>query len=59
MADRAPSSNVYTVLVLIAFLALACAIGYVWYRSGQLFNTGNPFTVVSTPAASWAGSSIR
>ncbi len=45
MADRSASSNIYTVLALIAFLALACAIGYVWYRSSDLFGSGNPFKI--------------
>jgi hypothetical protein len=49
MADRSASSNIYTVLALVAFLALACAIGYVWYRSNQLFGPdSNPFRVQRT-----------
>jgi len=39
------SSNIYTVLVVIAFLVLAVAIGYVWVRSSSLFGGGNPFEV--------------
>lgn len=46
MADRGATSNIYTVLALIAFLALACAIGYVWFRSGELFGTGTPFEII-------------
>jgi len=38
-------SNVYTVLSLIAFLILAVACGYVWYRHGQVFGGGNPFSI--------------
>ncbi len=39
------SSNVYTVLMIIAFLVLVTAIGYVWYTSAELFGPGNPFEV--------------
>lgn len=36
-------SNVYTVLVLIAAIALLVAIVYVFVRSGELFDSG-PFS---------------
>ena len=49
---RAPS-NVYTVLVVIAFLMLASAVGYVWYRSHQLFGSQNPFEVPQGTTAGW------
>jgi len=39
-------ADVYTVLIVVAFLALLVGIGFVWYRSGALFDTGNPFTVL-------------
>ena len=48
---RAPS-NIYTVLVFLAFLILASAVGYVLYRSDQLFG-GNPFEVPQGNSAGW------
>jgi len=42
-------SNIYTVLVFIAFLMLACGVGYVWYRNVKLFGTSNPFDVTQKP----------
>ena len=44
------SSNVYTVLMLIASLALIAAITYVLVRSADLFG-GNPFSVETASAA--------
>ncbi len=38
------SSNIYTVLMLVAALALIAAIVYVLVRSAELFG-GNPFSV--------------
>lgn len=52
MADRSASSNIYTVMALIAFLSLACAIVYVWYRTGELFGTSNPFALLDSTKAS-------
>ena len=40
-------SNIYTVLLLCALLILAVGIGYIWWRSSQLYGD-NPFSV---PAA--------
>ena len=50
-AKAAP--NVYTVLVLIAFLALASTVGYVWCRCYTLFGSQNPFEVPSRTTAGW------
>jgi len=49
---RPAPSNIYTVLVVIATVALFAGIAFVWVRSNQLFGTSNPFTTVSavTPA---------
>jgi hypothetical protein len=41
-------NNIYTVLVVVAFVALCVGIAAVVVRSQQLFDTGNPFKVVST-----------
>jgi len=40
---------VYTVLMIIAFLVLVAAIGYVWYTNVELFGTNNPFEVSLRP----------
>lgn len=40
-------SNIYTVLVIIAFVVLAVGIGYVWYKHQGLFKT-HPFQVQSS-----------
>lgn len=45
--NKPASSNIYTVMALIAVIALVTGIGYVWYRSSQLFDT-SPFEFVST-----------
>jgi hypothetical protein len=43
MADtRGGSNNIYTVLVLIAFLALAFGVGFVVWRHYQVFD-GHPW----------------
>ena len=46
-------TDVYTVLVIVAFLALLVGIGFVWYRGGVLFDTGNPFAVLPQSIAGW------
>lgn len=46
-------ADIYTVLIVVAFLALLVGIGFVWYRSGVLFDTGNPFTVLPKSIAGW------
>ena len=46
MADSGSSSNVYTVLALIALLSLVAAIGFVWYHSSILTDSANPFIVI-------------
>lgn len=49
------SSNIYTVLALIAFLSLLTAVCYVGYKNAQLTgdpqnkSLGNPFGLVTTP----------
>ncbi len=47
MADRGSArSNVYTVLALIALLALATAAGFLWVKSGELFgNDASPLEI--------------
>ena len=40
-------SNIYTVLVIIAFVVLAVGVGYVWYKHQGLFKT-HPFQVQSS-----------
>ena len=39
---KAPN-NIYTVLALIALVALVVGIIFVWVRSYQLFDTAHPF----------------
>lgn len=46
-------ADIYTVLIVVAFLALLIGIGFVWYRSSVLFETGNPFTVLPKSIAGW------
>jgi len=43
-----PTSNVFTVLIFVAFVVLAVAIGFVWFKHHQLFGT-HPFTVEPAP----------
>lgn len=50
---RAPS-DVYTVLALIALVALLFGIGFVWFYSQQLFGTQHPFELIETTRAGWA-----
>lgn len=40
-----PSSNVYTVLAVVAALALLAAVVFVWVRSTELTGNSNPFFV--------------
>ena len=47
--------DIYTLLVIVAFVALVLGIGFVWYRSGALFNTASPFEIISKPAAGMWG----
>ena len=44
----APRSNIYTVLILIAFVALLCGVGYLAFKSAQMSPSSNPFAVVAT-----------
>jgi hypothetical protein len=36
----APRSNIYTVLIIIAFVVQIMGVGFIWYRSNELF--GDP-----------------
>lgn len=54
-----PGSDVYTVLVFIALLALIVGVVYVWYRSGQLYGSWNPFSFEVRSAGSAVASLIR
>ncbi|MBI1368910.1 MAG: hypothetical protein GC162_09690 [Planctomycetes bacterium] len=53
--NRKPVSNVYTVLMFIAFVALSVAVGVTWWKNvevtkGQQPNNGaNPFFVLEKP----------
>ena len=42
-----PEANIYTVLVVTAFVALATATGIMWYKNVTLTGNSNPFYVVS------------
>lgn len=46
-------SDIYTLLMLIAVVGLLTAIGFVWYYSAVLFDSANPFRVVSGSALGW------
>ena len=46
------SSNIYTVLVVVAFLALAVGIEEVCRHSNRLFGTSNPLEIVPTKGPS-------
>jgi len=48
MAEPGKSSNVYTVLCVIATVALVAAIAFVWTKSAELTGSANPFQIVST-----------
>lgn len=37
---RPPSSNVYTILLVIAFLVLAMGVGFLIWKNGKTFDTG-------------------
>lgn len=41
-----PSPNVYTVLAVVAFIALAIGVGVLWQTNTSLTGEGNPFHVV-------------
>ncbi len=43
------SNNIYTVLALIAMVALVFGISVIWCRSYQLFGTAHPFKKVNSP----------
>lgn len=46
MAAGSPSSNVYTVLMFVAFVALVTAAVFIYVKSGELFPLlDNPFTM--------------
>ena len=46
---RPPSSNVYTILLVIAFLMLAIGVGFLIWRNGQVFgDTGLLESTVAT-----------
>lgn len=45
-----PRSNVYTVLLIVAALALAAGIGYLWYRNGQLYPGTQPWEIAAPRA---------
>lgn len=41
-----PSSNVYSLLVFVAFIALAVAVGFVWMQNIDLVGGDNPFKLI-------------
>jgi hypothetical protein len=45
-ADVRPRSNIYTVLVIVAFVLVTAATAYLAARSQQLFGTWNPLSGV-------------
>ncbi|MHB1157478.1 MAG: hypothetical protein ACYC26_11660 [Phycisphaerales bacterium] len=46
-ANKSKSNpNVYTALAIIATLALAVGVGYVWHINTTLTGQGNPMTLV-------------
>ena len=45
--------DIYTMLVVIAFLALTIGIAFIWHRSTSLFDAGNPFNVIAESAQGW------
>jgi hypothetical protein len=46
MADQSPDNNIYTVLALVALLAVICGIVFIWIRTGDVFGTGSsPFSL--------------
>jgi len=49
MARPSPSPNVYSVLVLIAFLALSLAVGVVWWKNVELTGDEQPGTGFKNP----------
>ena len=40
-------NNIFTVLIFVAFVVLACGIGYIWIKHHQLYKT-HPFGLVDT-----------
>jgi ABC-type transport system involved in cytochrome c biogenesis permease subunit len=47
-----PSSNIYTVLMLVVVITLAVGVGYVWYRTGELTGSfANPFQLPDDQAS--------
>lgn len=44
-----PSSNVYTVMVLVAFVALAFAVGVVWWKNIQVTGDLQPAAGIKNP----------
>lgn len=40
MAASSPGNNIYTVLALVALLALICGIAVLWIRTGEVFGAG-------------------
>lgn len=45
-----PSSNVYTVLVVVAAVALAIGCGYLWVKNTSLTGQSNPFYIEPAPS---------
>jgi hypothetical protein len=43
-ARRGVSDNVYTVLLFATVVALGCGVGYLAYRSNELFGNFNPLS---------------
>ncbi len=46
---RKPSSNVYTVLMAVAFIALLLGVIFVWMRFSEVTGESNPFTAHALP----------
>ncbi len=43
-------ANIYTLLSLIALVALMVGVGYMWYRNSKLTGSMNPLTIRSSAA---------
>jgi len=44
------ASNIYTLLSVIALVALIIGVGYMWYRNSKLTGSLNPFTIQTSDA---------
>lgn len=45
-ASRSTAPNVYTALALIATIALAVGVGYLWYVNTHMTGQSNPMAII-------------